>query len=108
MEEIINIYASKVGMSDFLDHEPTKLSGGQKQRVAIAGILAMNPKIIILDEATSMLDPMGRREINTIVKELNQKKEVTIISINIISYSRSNKLIIWILENYPNVISHFI
>ncbi len=81
MEEIINIYASKVGMSDFLDHEPTKLSGGQKQRVAIAGILAMNPKIIILDEATSMLDPMGRREINTIVKELNQKKEVTIISI---------------------------
>ena len=48
-------------MSDFLDHEPTKLSGGQKQRVAIAGILAMNPKIIILDEATSMLDPMGRR-----------------------------------------------
>ena len=81
MEEIINIYASKVGMSDFLDHEPTKLSGGQKQRVAIAGILAMNPKIIILDEATSMLDPMGRREINTIVKELNQKKEVTILSI---------------------------
>ena len=74
MGEIINIYASKVGMSDFLDHEPTKLSGGQKQRVAIAGILAMNPKIIILDEATSMLDPMGRREINTIVKELNQKK----------------------------------
>ena len=49
--------------------------------LAIAGILAMNPKIIILDEATSMLDPMGRREINTIVKELNQKKEVTIISI---------------------------
>ncbi|WP_455682453.1 energy-coupling factor transporter ATPase [Thomasclavelia sp.] len=81
MEEIINTYAAKVGMNDFLDHEPTKLSGGQKQRVAIAGILAMSPKIIILDEATSMLDPMGRREINTLVKELNQKKEITIISI---------------------------
>lgn len=81
MDEIINTYASKVGMSNFLDHEPTKLSGGQKQRVAIAGILAMAPKIIILDEATSMLDPMGRREINNLVKELNKEKEITIISI---------------------------
>ena len=68
-------------MSDFLDHEPTKLSGGQKQRVAIAGILAMAPTIIILDEATSMLDPMGRREINSLVKELNKEKDITIISI---------------------------
>lgn len=81
MDEIINTYATKVGMSDFLDHEPTKLSGGQKQRVAIAGILAMAPSIIILDEATSMLDPMGRREINSLVKELNQEKDITIISI---------------------------
>ena len=68
-------------LSDFLDHEPTKLSGGQKQRVAIAGILAMAPTIIILDEATSMLDPMGRREINSLVKELNKEKDITIISI---------------------------
>lgn len=81
MDDIINTYAAKVGMLDFLDHEPTKLSGGQKQRVAIAGILAMSPVIIILDEATSMLDPMGRREINNLVKELNQEKEITIISI---------------------------
>ena len=81
MDEIINTYAAKVGMSDFLDHEPTKLSGGQKQRVAIAGILAMHPAIIILDEATSMLDPMGRREINSLVKELNKTKDITIISI---------------------------
>lgn len=81
MEDIINTYAAKVKMSDFLDHEPTKLSGGQKQRVAIAGILAMAPSIIILDEATSMLDPMGRREINSLVKELNQEKDITIISI---------------------------
>lgn len=81
MDGIINTYATKVGMGDFLDHEPTKLSGGQKQRVAIAGILAMAPAIIILDEATSMLDPMGRREINSLVKELNQEKDITIISI---------------------------
>lgn len=81
MDDIINTYAAKVKMSDFLDHEPTKLSGGQKQRVAIAGILAMAPSIIILDEATSMLDPMGRREINSLVKELNQEKDITIISI---------------------------
>ena len=69
MDEIINNYASKVDMQDFLDHEPIKLSGGQKQRVAIAGILAMNPKIIILDEATSMLDPIGKREINNLVRK---------------------------------------
>ena len=81
MDEIINEYANKVGMIDFLDHEPTKLSGGQKQRVAIAGILAMRPSIIILDEATSMLDPMGRREINQLVKEINQENDITIISI---------------------------
>lgn len=81
MDAIINTYAKKVKMEKFLDHEPTKLSGGQKQRVAIAGILAMAPKIIILDEATSMLDPMGRREINSLVKELNKEKDITIISI---------------------------
>lgn len=81
MDGIINTYASKVGMKDFLNHEPTKLSGGQKQRVAIAGILAMAPSIIILDEATSMLDPMGRREINNLVKTLNKDKDITIISI---------------------------
>lgn len=81
MDEIIDYFSRKVGMEDFLDHEPTKLSGGQKQRVAIAGILAMNPKIIILDEATSMLDPMGRREINTLVKALSKEKDITIISI---------------------------
>lgn len=81
MDTIIEKYSKKVGMIDFLDHEPTKLSGGQKQRVAIAGILAMSPDIIILDEATSMLDPIGKREINALVKELNNEKEITIISI---------------------------
>ncbi|MDD8049259.1 MAG: energy-coupling factor transporter ATPase [Thomasclavelia sp.] len=81
MDAIITKYASKVGMLDFLDHEPTKLSGGQKQRVAIAGIMAMSPSIIILDEATSMLDPIGKREINSLIKELNKEKDITIISI---------------------------
>lgn len=81
MDKIINEFAQKVNMLDFLEHEPTKLSGGQKQRVAIAGILAMNPSIIILDEATSMLDPRGKKEINDLVRQLNADKNMTILSI---------------------------
>lgn len=81
MDDIINEYAAKVNMLDFLDHEPSKLSGGQKQRVAVAGILAMAPSIIILDEATSMLDPKGKKEINALVHQLNQDKNITILSI---------------------------
>ena len=81
MDEIIVEFASKVNMLEFLDHEPTKLSGGQKQRVAIAGILAMSPSIVILDEATSMLDPKGKKEINELVHQLNKDKNITIISI---------------------------
>ena len=81
MDDIINEFASKVNMQEFLDHEPTKLSGGQKQRVAIAGILAMAPAIVILDEATSMLDPKGKKEINELVHKLNKEKNITIISI---------------------------
>jgi len=81
MDAIIEEYAQKVNMLDFLDHEPTKLSGGQKQRVAIAGILAMSPSIIILDESTSMLDPRGKKEINALVHQLNKEKNMTILSI---------------------------
>ena len=81
MDELINRYSKVVRMENFLDHEPAKLSGGQKQRVAIAGILAMSPSIIILDEATSMLDPRGRKEINELVKELKKQNNMTIISI---------------------------
>lgn len=81
MDELIERYAKRVRMDKFLDHEPTKLSGGQKQRVAIAGILAMSPSIIILDESTSMLDPRGRKEINELIRELKEDKEMTIISI---------------------------
>ena len=81
MQEIIETYAEKVNMLKFLESEPTKLSGGQKQRVAIAGVLAMNPDIIIFDESTSMLDPQGKREINALIEEIHKKSNMTIISI---------------------------
>lgn len=64
----------RVGMEAFLNQEPHQLSGGQKQRVAIAGILAQKPSVIVLDEATSMLDPIGRIEVIETVRELNKKK----------------------------------
>lgn len=81
MQAIIEESAGKVGMLDYLDAEPTNLSGGQKQRVAIAGILAVEPEVIIFDESTSMLDPQGKASINKQIKELNKKKDRTIISI---------------------------
>ena len=81
MEEIIEKFAKEVGMSDYLKHEPGKLSGGQKQRVAIAGVLAMNPDILILDEATSMLDPKGKLEVNNLVHKLHKENQMTILSI---------------------------
>ena len=71
----------KVRMDEFLDQEPHHLSGGQKQRVAIAGVLALQPSIIILDEATSMLDPLGRSEVLGVIRELKEDKQLTVISI---------------------------
>ena len=71
----------QVGMLEFKDREPSRLSGGQKQRVAIAGIIALRPTIIILDEATSMLDPEGREELMAVMRELQKKFQLTIISI---------------------------
>ncbi|MDN4076156.1 energy-coupling factor ABC transporter ATP-binding protein [Fictibacillus sp. CENA-BCM004] len=71
----------RVKMQDFVESEPHHLSGGQKQRVAIAGIIAQRPSIIILDEATSMLDPMGRKEVIDTVKQLNEEEGITVISI---------------------------
>ncbi len=71
----------KVGMESFLTQEPHQLSGGQKQRVAIAGLIALRPSIIILDEATSMLDPIGRKEVIDTIEELRQEVGVTVISI---------------------------
>lgn len=70
-----------VGMYSFRKASPNKLSGGQKQRVAIAGIVAMKPKCIILDEPTAMLDPSGRKEVVSVLHELNEKENVTIILI---------------------------
>lgn len=70
-----------VGMIQYREHSPNKLSGGQKQRVAIAGVMAMEPKCIVLDEPTAMLDPNGRREVLDAVERLNREKGVTVILI---------------------------
>ncbi|WP_339022633.1 energy-coupling factor transporter ATPase [Spiroplasma endosymbiont of Crioceris asparagi] len=81
MPDIIYKSAQRVGMEEFLDHEPLMLSGGQKQRVAIASTLALSPDIIIFDEASSMLDPKGKKEVKEIMKDLRRSNEKTIISI---------------------------
>ena len=70
-----------VGMTEYAKHAPHRLSGGQKQRVAIAGIMALEPKCIVLDEPTAMLDPQGRKEIVSTVQKLNKEKQITIIYI---------------------------
>ena len=72
---------AQVKMDQFLDHEPQHLSGGQKQRVAIAGALALRPRILILDEATSMLDPQGRAEVLATVRKLREETGLTVLSI---------------------------
>ena len=71
----------QVGMSRYAQHAPHLLSGGQKQRVAIAGIIAMEPKCIVLDEPTAMLDPRGRREVMETVSQLNRDKKITVVLI---------------------------
>lgn len=81
MVERVQNSLEKVKMGTFLNQEPHHLSGGQKQRVAIAGVLALQPAIIILDEATSMLDPRGRAEVIETVRELKSKENITVISI---------------------------
>lgn len=82
MDSIIDEFAKTVNMEEFLDKEPSSLSGGQKQRVAIAGVLAMHPKMIIFDEATAMLDPKGKREIREIIHKMKEDNpNLTILSI---------------------------
>jgi energy-coupling factor transport system ATP-binding protein len=114
MEEKVKYYANLVGMQDFLSKEPHQLSGGQKQRVAIAGALAMEQDILILDEATSMLDPEGTEEIIELIKVLNKKLNKTIITIthDLSFAAESDELIVLkdgeiILEGTPEeVFSH--
>ena len=109
MIELIHDYAEKVDMLDELEREPVTLSGGQKQRVAIAGILAMDCDIVILDEATSMLDPEGVEEITKLIVELKEKYNKTIICIthDLSLANKSDRLIVLkegkiIKEGKPN------
>ena len=72
---------SDLGMSAYAKHEPHRLSGGQKQRVAIAGVMAMQPKCIIFDESTAMLDPLGRKDVMNSIIKLNREKNITVVMI---------------------------
>ena len=77
----VNKALKQVGMYEYREHAPHLLSGGQKQRIAIAGVIAMEPKCIVLDEPTAMLDPRGRREVIDTVSRLNQEKDITVVLI---------------------------
>ena len=79
--ERIDFALKSVGMENFRKSSPTRLSGGQKQRIAIAGVLALKPEVIILDESTAMLDPKGRKEVLDVVDKLNKEQGVTVLSI---------------------------
>lgn len=81
MIERVRTALDKVNMLEFAEREPARLSGGQKQRVAIAGIVALRPAIMILDEATSMLDPQGREEVLRTVKEVKEEENLSVLSI---------------------------
>lgn len=95
MHKRVEASLEKVNMLSFLDQEPHHLSGGQKQRVAIAGVIALKPSIIVLDEATSMLDPQGRQEVLDLIKELKQEN-MTVISIthDLDEAARADRIII--------------
>lgn len=80
-DETASTLLRRVGLEDKADAYPSQLSGGQKQRIAIAGVLAMEPACIVLDEATAMLDPVGRREVLSAVHRLNQEKGITVVLI---------------------------
>ena len=77
----VNSALAMVGMTEYAHHAPHKLSGGQKQRVAIAGIIAMRPDVIIFDESTAMLDPLGRKDVMEAIERLNRDKGMTVIMI---------------------------
>ena len=77
----IDFALSSVNMQEFRKSSPTRLSGGQKQRIAIAGVLALKPEVIVLDESTAMLDPIGRKEVLEVVQKLNKENGVTVVAI---------------------------
>ncbi|MGB7595862.1 MAG: energy-coupling factor transporter ATPase [Erysipelotrichaceae bacterium] len=113
MDEIIERFAAEVNMTEYLNHEPTRLSGGQKQRVAIAGVLAMSPEILILDEATSMLDPQGKEDVNSLVDQLHKSRNMTILSIthDIEEVRKGNHVLVMnegqiVMDGSPEVILH--
>ena len=81
IRERVNKSLSDLGMLDYANHEPHRLSGGQKQRVAIAGVMAMQPKCIIFDESTAMLDPLGRKDVMNSIIKLNREKNITVVMI---------------------------
>lgn len=94
MKEKVLEYSKKVSMENFLEHNPEQLSGGEKQRVAIAGVLAINPEIIIFDEATAMLDPKGVKEIIEIINELKQYKTIISITHNLNEAKYADRVIV--------------
>jgi energy-coupling factor transport system ATP-binding protein len=79
--ERIDFALSSVGMEKYRRSSPMHLSGGQKQRIAIAGVLALKPKVLVLDESTAMLDPQGRKEVLSVVEKLNKEQGVTLVNI---------------------------
>ncbi|WP_026561246.1 energy-coupling factor ABC transporter ATP-binding protein [Bacillus sp. J37] len=113
MVKKIDWATKKVRMDQFLEHEPHHLSGGQKQRVAIASVIAVQPDIIILDEATSMLDPIGREEVIQTVRELKEQSDLTVISIthDLEEASKADRIIVMnggkkFTEGNPDEIFH--
>lgn len=94
MLELIDKYSKLVSMNEFLDRNPEELSGGEKQRVAIAGVLAMDPEIIIFDEATSMLDPRGVSEVLDVINGLKNKKTILSITHNLSEALMADRVVV--------------
>lgn len=114
MIERVRTALEKVNMLEFAEREPARLSGGQKQRVAIAGIVALRPAIMILDEATSMLDPQGREEVLRTVKEVKEQENLSVLSIthDIDEAAAANRILVMrdgkmIQEGSPETIFSF-
>lgn len=111
MLELIDYYAEKVRMEKFLGYNPENLSGGEKQRVAIAGVLAIDPDIIIFDEATSMLDPKGVKEVNEIIWQLKREKTLISITHNLNEAIYSDRVLVMnagriVLDDAPERVFH--